>query len=252
MASVLTEQEYRFALRLPHSGWLLVSSQHSHSVLVCQPEGRVISEIKENFNQPQGLAYHEEDKELYVVDRFNHCVKVFNDQFDFVRTIGVGQLNQPVGIALDKDQVCVADNENHRVAILSKDGTWSRFVGLGFGPTRGHLFCPCGVAVYKDLLIVAEWGNGRIQVFRNDQSILSLEGAGHAHSVTVSPEGFVYYAMYSNKCVGRFRIEYDVGDVPRFILESFLLELKEPPVSVFWDDKGLGVVTARRVEFHEP
>ena len=253
MASVFTEQEYRFALRLPETGYLLVTSQHSNSVLACQPDGKVISEIKEDFNQPQGMAYHEEDKELYVVDRHNHCVKVLDAKFDLVRTIGVGQLNQPVGIALDKEWVCVADNENHRVAVFSKDGTLSTFLGRGFGPGRGQLFCPCGIAAYKDLLIVAEWGNGRIQVFQGDRSILVLEGAAHAHSVTVSPQGFVYYAMYSSKSVGRFRIEYDNEvDTPRFTLETFSLELKEPPISVFWDEKGLGVVTANRVEFHGP
>jgi len=250
MTNLFKDQEYRFAIRHRDQS-LLVSCQISDSIILATGEGDVLAEIiKTDLNKPQGLAFDDQTNELYVVDRHSDSVKVYDKEYNQVRVLGKGQLKEPVGITIMDNVVCVADNENHRIAFFEKEGCDEpQFIG-GFGTGRGELHCPCGIASFKDLLIVAEWGNGRIQVFRNNKSILVLDGCVHAHSVTVSPNGVVYYAMYSHKRIGSFKIAYDRDDeTPRFVISDKVIELSAEPTSLFWDKTKLGVVTARKILF---
>ena len=250
MPNLFTEQEYRFAIRQKDKS-LLVSCQTSNSILLAKSYGEVIAGVvKTGLDKPQALALDDQNDELYVVDRNGGCILVYNKEYDHVRTIGKGQLKEPVGITLMDNSIYVADNENHRIAFFDKDGCDEPRFMSEYGKGRGQLYCPCGIASFKDLLIIAEWGNGRIQVFQNGKSVLVVEGCAHAHSVTVSPNGVVYYGMYSHKRIGSFKIEYDAGDTtPRFIVSDKYIELNEPPTSLFWDETRLGVVTARKILF---
>ena len=251
MSNVFQEQEYRFAIRCRDKS-LLVSCQTSNSIVLAKGNGEVIAEvIKTGLDKPQAMTFDEQNNELYVVDRNGGCVMVYNKEYDHMRTIGKGQLKEPVGITLMDNVVCVADNENHRIAFFEKEGCDEPQFISGFGSGRGDLFCPCGIASFKDLLIVAEWGNGRIQVFRKNKSILVIEGCPHAHSVAVRPDGTVYYAMHSKRQIGSFKIEYDYSglDEPRFIISDKVIDINEAPTSLFWDETRLGVVTARKIMF---
>jgi tripartite motif-containing protein 2/3/tripartite motif-containing protein 71 len=126
-------------------------------------------------------------------------------------------MNQPVGIAISplNHRIYVADNENHRVLVLSEEGGYRGDIGgVTHGTAPGHFFCPCGVALFNhpvhgELLIVSEWGGGRVQVIRvTDGSLFALYGGvSHAHDVVVDSEGIVYVTEYSSRKIKKFSLD---------------------------------------------
>ena len=70
----------------------------------------------------------------------------------------------PVGITCNaRDEIFVADRQNHRVQKLSQDGRFINGYG-GAGVKAGSLHYPEAVAVVDDRLFVVDTGNHRIQV----------------------------------------------------------------------------------------
>ena len=218
---------------------LLVSNSRSNRVDLVNKRGHVIesSYLSQNFSQPEGMVYDGSSGNTFVVDRYNGCVKVFSDMSDFEFEFGNGILNEPVGIALEKNRIYVADNENHRVAVFDKQGNLVDSIGSGFGHGYGQLFCPCGVAVYKGLVIVAEWGNGRVQFFKNGKSVFVQDGFPHAHDVKVDAEGRVYVAVYTAKQVRSFKIGEITEDLVVAELESDqVYQLEVSPIGLVFGD----------------
>ena len=256
--SVFTEPEYRFTTAL-QNGKRLVTCQASNSLLVTDADGSISAVVKAEFQMPQGVVESKASGDIFVVDRYAGCVKVFrpfDSEQDILtshyRTIGAGTLNQPVGIAIDheRDELYVADNENHRIAAFKTDGTFLLTLGRGYGQELGQLFCPCGVAFYKNIVVVAEWGNGRLQVFKDGKSIVAIGGMPHAHDVAVNDKGEGFLALYSHKAVQRFRITLNDDGYPciEFDWGGDRISLEHNPTSLFFDEDGtLGVVTKTKL-----
>ena len=252
--NLFADSEFRAAARLS-DGRLLVSCQTSNTVLVTDANGKLTGDVIEgNFNKPQGIAVDPKTNKVYIVDRYNNCVKVFDPDgkgFLFDKTIGAGQLQQPVGIAIADQKIYVADNENHRVVAFYLNGNLWEIIGEGPGRAPGQLFCPCGVAVYRDLLIVAEWGNGRVQVFSKDRTpVFVVEGIKHAHAVACDDKGNVYVAQYSDRIVRRFKICHtDDNKEPTFIVPDVHAQLAAdaPCGLMIGDDEPVIVATTRLI-----
>ena len=79
---------------------------------------------------------------------------------------GEGLLNKPVGVAVTpKNEVVVADNENHRVQVFDSNGAILRSFGHT-GENAGEFKDPRGIAIDKDgNILVSDWGNHRVQIF---------------------------------------------------------------------------------------
>ena len=70
----------------------------------------------------------------------------------------------PVGLTTNsRDEIYVADRQNHRVQKLSSEGKFLMAYG-GVGSRPGSLMHPEGVAIAGDRLFVVDTGNHRIQV----------------------------------------------------------------------------------------
>ena len=251
--SVFTEPEYRFTVYAGRKR--MASCQATNSLIITYPDGKIKETVTADFQMPQGMVFLEKTGELFVIDRYRACVKVFlknkkESTLEFTRSFGEGILNQPVGIVLDKerDELYVADNENHRIVAFKTDGTLLLTMGRGYGQEPGQMFCPCGVAFYKNLVIVAEWGNGRLQVFRDGKSILVINGMPHAHDVVINENGEGFVALYSHKQVAKFKITFNDDQYPCFELSADKIQLEHSPTSLFFDEDGkLGVVTKTKL-----
>ena len=77
---------------------------------------------------------------------------------------GEGLLNNPLGVAVTaKDEVVVADNQNHRVQVFDSNGTFLRSFGRQ-GKNAGEFENPTGIAIDKDgNILVSEYHNHRVQ-----------------------------------------------------------------------------------------
>ena len=251
--SVFTEPEYRFTVVAGRKR--MVSCQATNSIIITYPDGKIKETVTADFQMPQGMVFLEKTGELCVVDRYRACVKVFlknkrESTLEFTRSFGESILNQPVGIVLDKekDELYVADNENHRIVAFRTDGAFLRTLGSGYGQKPGQMFCPCGVAFYKDLVVIAEWGNGRLQMFKDGKSVLVINGMPHAHDIIINENGEGYVALYSHKAIAKFKITLNDDASPCFELCADRIQLEHSPTSLFFDEDGkLGVVTKTKL-----
>ena len=147
----------------------LIVTDRDSDVLVLDKKGeriRSISKSKHGFSNISGVAVDKEDN-IYVCDNGESCVYKFNKREDLLkrfgtRGIGPKELNWPRGIAVAGDQVFVCDQNNHRVG--SGQGDLSRPHGVcvtsfvyvaDFDNNRVSVFT-------KDGQFVTSFGNGHI------------------------------------------------------------------------------------------
>lgn len=110
---------------------------------------------------------------LFVVDRGDHAVKVFDYDGRFLRKIGrkgrgPGEFENPSGVCRLQDRLFVADAGNRRVQVLNEEGVYISSFKLPFQPDKVHL-------VDGNLLLVTRLAGGR-GVSEKAVHIFDLEG----------------------------------------------------------------------------
>jgi hypothetical protein len=78
------------------------------------------------FNGPCGIAFDDANY-MYVVNRWNAVVKVFNNQMELVTMSGEidlpgaddGLLDEPIGIRIDNKKVYITEKGNHRISVFT-------------------------------------------------------------------------------------------------------------------------------------
>ena len=104
---------------------------------------------------------------------------------------GEGLLSNPLGVAVTaKDEVVVADNQNHRVQVFDSNGTFLRSFGHK-GENAGEFENPTGIAIDKDgNILVSEYHNHRVQVLSwEGRHLGSFGGKGSLDSQLLRPWG---------------------------------------------------------------
>jgi len=133
--------------------------------------------------RPFGIAL-DGDENLYVGDQAENLVWVYSAKGDFVRQIGKGMFERPVGVAFDRrrQMLYVVDggtgtSMRHRVEVFAPDGRHLRTIGSrGDGP--GQFNFPSYAAVAPDgKLYVADTSNFRIEIFDADGGFVTMFGA---------------------------------------------------------------------------
>ena len=104
---------------------------------------------------------------------------------------GEGLLNEPMGVAVTaKDEVVVADNQNHRVQVFDSNGTFLRSFGHK-GENAGEFKNPTGIAINKNRnILVSEYINHRVQILSwEGRHLGSFGGKGSLDSQLSYPWG---------------------------------------------------------------
>ena len=104
---------------------------------------------------------------------------------------GDGMFDHPLGVAVtDKDEILVADWQNHRVQVFDSNGTFLRSFGHR-GKNAGEFNSPFGIATDKDRKIfVAEPNNNRVQILSwEGRNLGSFGGQGSLDSQLSYPWG---------------------------------------------------------------
>ena len=97
----------------------------------------------------------------------------------------------PYGVAVsDRDEILVADSNNHRVQVFDSNGTFLRFFGQ-IGENAGEFKYPIAIAINKDRnIFVADNNNNRIQIFSwKGRHLGSFGGKGSLDSQLLNPWG---------------------------------------------------------------
>ena len=104
---------------------------------------------------------------------------------------GEGLLDKPMGVAVTaKDEILVADNQNHRVQVFDSNGTFLRSFGHK-GKNAGEFKNPTGIAIDKDRkILVSECYNHRVQILSwEGRHLGSFGGQGSLDSQLLHPWG---------------------------------------------------------------
>ncbi|MCK5397632.1 MAG: DUF835 domain-containing protein [Thermoplasmata archaeon] len=143
---------------------------------------------------------------IYIVDRGNHRVQIFDSNLTHLNTIGTSResgsddnrFSYPSGIAVANNRICVVDSGNHRVQIFDLEGSYITTLGTpgqaGYNDTEFD--SPKNIAVDGDgKVYVTDCGNQRIQIFDNlddniaDDTIGTTGTAGTGNNEFNNPYG---------------------------------------------------------------
>lgn len=125
------------------------------------------------FNLPTGLALAPSGK-VYVADRDNHRIQVFDSDGRYLFAWGANHLLSPVAVAIDPDgSVFVCDREADTIYKFDPSGNYlTQWGSQGSGP--GQFLNPLGLDVDPaGNVYVADSDNNRIQKFTNTGTYIS-------------------------------------------------------------------------------
>lgn len=168
-------------------GNVYVTSARGHSISKYSKAGTRLAtrDIHGNklgeLTHPCGL--HVIDGEVYVCDRNNCRVHVFNRDLQPLRTFGgqgrnPGQLHWPYDIIQDSEgHLYVSDCDNHRIQVFDKNGQFLHMFGSR-GTEKGQLKRPMGMTISNDggHVFVSEYDNHRVSVYKTDGTFVSSFG----------------------------------------------------------------------------
>jgi|GEM_PF-1612184 len=180
-------------LAVNSSGDVLVSDYSNGWVWVFDENGEFVCRYGSpgssdgQLNLPWGVAVDSEGN-IFVADEPDQDtaaegrIQKFSSEGNFLTSLniggsGPGQLDHPLGIAVDKDgNVYVADSDNHRIQKFSNELTFISEFGT-LGQSDGQFNLPAAIAISADgKIYVADLGNNRIQEFSVNGSFLRWYG----------------------------------------------------------------------------
>ena len=111
------------------------------------------------------------DKYLIVSDAYEHCIKVFERNGNFLYKFGkkgkgYGEFDNPRCLSVNKaGHLMVCDSSNHRVQVFELSGKFLTKFGAK-GKSKGEFNRPVSTAVLSDgRITVSDFGNNRIHIF---------------------------------------------------------------------------------------
>jgi sugar lactone lactonase YvrE len=198
---------------------IYVSDSELGKVFKLNKDGKFISLVSGDFVRPTGLAINKEEGILYVVDTWDHNIKAYNLEGEYLFTIGRrglgdGKFNYPTNIYVDKEgTVYVTDTMNFRIQIFERDGKFISLFG-NHGDGSGDFARPKGIGVDGEgHIYVVDALFDVIQIFdRHGKYLFAFGGTGQGRGMFWLPGGLfvdegntVYVADSYNRRVQVFK-----------------------------------------------
>lgn len=163
------------------------------------------------FCDPRGVTWHKD--KVYVCDRSNHRIQVFDMDLNFIRSIGShgrgrGEFDKPFDVKFDaKGKMYVAEYGNGRVQVMDTSGKFLRTFG-----ERGHgkmSHQPSGLLIADKFVYVSDYTNDCILVYETRGNFVTSfgtfglkEGEFHApFCITACADGLIHVCDYWNSRV---------------------------------------------------
>ena len=167
-----------------------------------------------HFNNPVGIKIHPTTGQIFVADRDNNRIQVFDHDLTFSHSIapsGDKQFNFPCDVELDNEgHLYVAEFWNHCITKLTTKGDYIIKRFGSHGPAPGQLSCPSSLTINNNLVYVSEAGNGSVSIFTTIGTIFHCFGktadcmalmAGELHrpqGITMDTLGHLYVSDFRN------------------------------------------------------
>ena len=165
------------------------------------------------FDEPRGLALH--NNQVYVCDRNNHRIQVFDLDLNFIQSIGScgngrGEFDRPFDVKFHTDgYMYVTEYDNKRVQVLNRSG---HFIRVFDEEGKGKLCGPSGLYIVDKYVYVSDYSDNRIVVYETSgQFVTSFGGPGCKEGefsgpryITSCADGFIHVCDQGNKRVQIF------------------------------------------------
>ncbi len=168
----------------------------------------------------------DEQGRVYVTDRMQHAVLVFDADGNFLRVLHSPDPSgywAPLGVTVQDGNIFIADvtKGRHRVMVFDLDGQLQLEFGKE-GQGEGEFSFPNSVVRdSRGRLYVSDSNNGRVQVFDSQGNVLGAFAAGTGEQATNLPRGLCIDKrdrLFLADTIGQTIRVWDVsGDVPRFL-----------------------------------
>jgi hypothetical protein len=131
----------------------LFTDSHAQKIYRISPDNKKLKCLNDTLvlEQPTGIAYLPQKKEIWVIETKAHCIAVLNEKGELLRRIGqrgnaAGEFNYPTHIWIDtKGYIYITDAMNFRIQILNSEGDVISVFGET-GDASGYLARPKGIA----------------------------------------------------------------------------------------------------------
>ncbi len=140
------------------------------TILVCDREVKYVRRIEQDGMGEFVNISADPQGNLYVTDYDNDCIRVFSNDGVLLRSFGcdddgVKKLNEPCGVCVSGQYVCVTNLEGHNVSVFTTEGEYVTSFGQ-HGDEEGEFNVPHCVCVDVDNFIyVTDTDNSRVQCF---------------------------------------------------------------------------------------
>ncbi|KAI6658673.1 E3 ubiquitin-protein ligase TRIM71-like [Oopsacas minuta] len=149
-------------------------------------------------------------KQMGKLGSIQHIAVPYRNKTKPIRRIGgkgskKGELNFPIGLAIDGDKIYIADANNYRIQIFSTEGEFIHEFG------KGQLDYPYGIALHNEWVFISDFGLHAVLKFSktNYKLIQSVkEGVSYPHGLTTDTNGEVLVTDYMNNRIAVF--SYDL------------------------------------------
>ena len=211
------QMKYPSGIAIDGTDNIYVSSYHklqkftsSGELIKCVgQEGRKEGE----FNDPRGVTLY--NNQVYVCDRNNDRIQVFDLDLNFVRSIGShgtgrGEFDTPHDVKFDTaGNMYVAEWGNERVQVMDISGHFIRLFGQ---EGEGKLDKPSALHIADKFVYVSDLSSHCIVVYETSGQFVTKFGRrGHKEGELISPycitsctDGFIHVCDYSNNRVQIF------------------------------------------------
>jgi len=169
------------------AGNFYVGSQGRHQIEVYDAQGALQKQFGHGeIQMPNALAFDQAGL-LYVADSKAARVFVYDPLAGtLLRTIGIGQLSFPVGLAISATELFVADSTTALIQVFDLHGTWLRTLG---GPIYGS-FSFKWMGRFVRLQSIALDGAGRLHAADSHMGLIQiLNSATGAFITSYGSEG---------------------------------------------------------------
>lgn len=172
------------------------------------------------LDQPTGIAYSIENKQIWVAETGAHRISILNESCELIRQIGgrgngPGEFNYPTYLWIDKKGIVyVVDAMNFRVQIFDSKGDYISSFG-SIGDASGYMSRPKGIATDSyGHIYIADALFHAVQVFDLQGKLLytfGTQGEGREQfwmptGIYIDEQNFIYIADSYNSRVQIFQL----------------------------------------------
>ena len=183
---------------------LYITSTIEHKVYKLKNDGKIVSSVgkqgsgEKEFDSPFGIQISKRD-ELYVCDRNNNRIQVFDLDLSYKRLLGyatrdrteIPHFSFPSDIAFDADgNIYVADYRNNRIQVFTPDEHISY--------TISNISGPVGLRIHNNLIFVVVGVSVLLYSLSGKRCGTICEGILQPQDIAIDQDGFVYVTSHNS------------------------------------------------------